>query len=240
MYWWAQPTRLNKHGLYHRFKAVIVIMKQVSLARPAVSIASGVMLMATVVGYFAIVPESITIHVGDDECRVNEIGRYGYVRCHLSVICGDLGGDWRVPSIFFLPNGRMLSICHGDQIDSISHFRHERPDPNQYGTYHDDVDVDSFTLERPRYPFLSRIAIFGITGYLLKRFPRVFLSLYAILILCLMVWILRLSTVSETVALLPMLVAVGWLTSPIFGHTVTFRRYLDANEISTKTVKQSG
>ncbi len=191
----------------------------------AVSIASGLILIATAVGYFAIVPESITIHVGDDGSRVNEIGRYGYTRCRLAILCrGTNDGILREPSIFYWPDGRMLCICHSDQVDSISHFRHERPDPNQYGQIYDDVDVDSFTVERPRYPFLSRIAILGVVGYLLKRFPLVSLSLYAVLILCLMVWILRLSTLNETVPGLPMLVTVGWLTAPVFGHSITFRQ----------------
>lgn len=194
----------------------------------AVSIISGLMLIATVVSYFAIIPVSVTVHVGDDGDRVHEIGRYGYIKTRFSIKNRrDAGDEPLQPSTFWIwPDDYHLMIWHNGKIDSMEYFRIERPvPPNRRGEWYDHKEVDSFTVDRPSPgPFFRGIAILGGTGYLLKRFPRTSIALYAILILFVILMVVCYSTLAETFAIQPMLVAVGWLTAPILGRSMTHHR----------------
>ncbi|MDB4370975.1 hypothetical protein N9Z44_02625 [Mariniblastus sp.] len=205
--------RLGDHERYH--------------AMNAVSIISALIVMATIISYFAVTPASTTIHVGDDGDRVNEIGRYGYVKSIFSLRHNeDTDGKPLRPSAFSIgPDGYHLLIWRNDKIDSMTHFRHERSVPNTYGDWHDVNEVDSFTVDRPSpIPFFVGIAVLGVAGYVLKRFRRTIIVLYALAVLFVTLMIVGISTLAETFAIIPMLIGIGWLAAPILGRSLANNR----------------
>lgn len=191
----------------------------------SVSIISGLILMVTVVSYFVIIPASVTLHVGDDCDRVNEIGRYGYIKTRFSL--RNSGGI--TSSAFRIgPDNYYILISHNDRIVEMTHFRHERPAQGGYGERHDEKEVESFTVKRPSpSPFFIGIAILGVTGYLLIRSRYTSIVLYSILILFVIVMVFCYSDLADTFAVQPMLVAVGWLAAPILGHSIAHNRKPD-------------
>ena len=162
--------RLGDHGRYHAMNTVTKI--------------SGLVVIATIIGFFFLMPSSTTLRVGDNGERVHEIGRYGYGKSIFSLRAPrDVDGEPLRPSAFLIgPDGYHLLIWHNDKIDSMTHFRYEQPIPNTYGDWHDIKNVDSFTVARPSpTPFLTGIAILCSAGFLLHRYRRTLIALYFLL-----------------------------------------------------------
>lgn len=187
---------------------------------------SSLMLIASVISYFALLPASVTVHVGDDTNRVDEIKQYGFIQSKFSVIHEDRSIH---PSSFRIgPDAYHLMIWHNDKIVSMTYFRYEGR-PNTYGKWLDVQEMDSFTVHRPSpSPFFYGMAILGVAGFLLKGSRQAAVAWYSVLILFVALMLIRSWTLVEGFAIQPMLVAVGWLTAPIVGRSMTHRRQSDA------------
>lgn len=205
-----------------------------------VSVVSGLVVIATMLCYFVAIPASTTIRVGDTGYRVNEIGRYGYVKSVFSLSPKyDAAGNRLEPSAFLIDfDGYHLLIWHNDRIDSMTHFRLEQPVTNTYGDWHDVKEMDAFTIHRPSpIPFFVGVLILFAAGFLLKRFRRTSIVLYLFLILLMIVMTIGFSVLAGTIAVLPILVAIGWLAAAVFGNSLAFKS--DAPTKQTKILESA-
>lgn len=185
---------------------------------------SSLILIASVISYFAMLPASVTVHVGDDTKRVDEIERYGYKKSRFNVMREDRSLR---PSAFMVgPDACHLMIWHNDKIVSMTYFR----PTERRNAWLDVQEMDSFTVHRPSpSPFFFGMAILGVAGFLLKASRQTAVAWFSVLILFVALMLIRSWARTEGFAIQPMLVAVGWLTAPIFGRSMMHRRQSDAN-----------
>ena len=175
-------------------------------------------LVVATVSVFVLLPPSVTLSVGDPGSKVNQIARYGYGKSVFNLgEKTDAAGVRLDPTAFSIgPNGYHLLIWHNGRIDSMRHFRYEQPVPNTYGDWHDSKLVESFTVPRPSVVlYFVGLMMSGLAGFSLARFRRTFILLLIFLVL---------TVLAVSVAILPVVFAIGWVCAALIGRSVSGHR----------------
>jgi hypothetical protein len=187
-----------------------------------ISIAAG-LLVATITAFLCIVvPANRTISVGDDGSVLNAFEFYGYPTTKFSLNCATEKYFGQPTSVFFrLDNQWHLRVrLRNNRVIDMTHFQ-SVPQEHDYCDFIHESDVDAFTIPHTSLMpyFIGLVVLFGI-GSVATRYVWVYPAVSATLLFVMLLGNIALARFSETVALFPLLVSIGWVAAYLLGATI--------------------
>lgn len=184
-----------------------------------ISIASGILMAAATVVVCLVIPASRVISVGDDVSAVRAVKIYGYPKSYFCLSSKAAGFKTPMQRVAFcVGDGWHLLVWHNDRVQRLVHFQYVSRGMHRYGDWIHTREVESFEVPRPSlvFYFVGLGVLFGL-GWITHSFKWIHRIVFGLLLFLVVLGNLVMGGLSESVAMFPLLVSIGWVSAFLLG-----------------------